>query len=664
MKKEIPASLRARIAERAAPRARERPDAHITFRGLFLGALLCVVIALGVPHTTMLVKGTPMGFSSSTPAAYCLLFFLLITVHVVLALPKRQWGLQWGELVTIAIMMMVAAAIPTRGVTGMLLPMITGTYYYASAENKWAEVIHPHLTEWMLVGDPEAVRGFYEGSIGTTAIPWASWLPPLGYWLLFYAALYLALISIAVILRRQWVEHERLAYPLAQVALAMIEDEGRPSLLKPFFKSRLMWIGFAIPFLVGSLNALHHYFPSVAQIRLNTSVSFLGTNLPVNLNFLMLGFSFLINSTLSLSLWFFLLVYTLQQHVLGLLGIDTLQATLGPWSTPVTGHQMMGALIVMVGAGLWMGRHHLAEVWHQALSRKAPVDDADEIMSYRSALLGLLVGTAGMTLWLWQSGIPAWIAPLFVFSALVIFIGLTRAIVEAGIPTLSPAMVPLGFVVSAVGVPALGAKGMVASAYTLIWVGELLVFMMAPLSSGLRLTSETAGNRRRLLWGIAGAMFITLAVSIYYTLHLAYDYGGVNLHGQFFGQSFPSYPSRFALRKLSQPSGVSVDGWLWTLSGGLVMALLMIARQRLMWWPFHPLGFAVSAGWTMRYIWFSIFLAWLIKLAILRYGGGGLYHKIRPFFLGLIVGQFATGGLWLVVDAFTGTVGNVIPVMY
>ena len=656
--------MRARLAERAAPRARERPDAHITFRGLFLGALLCVAIALGVPHTTMLVKGTPMGFSSSTPAAYCLLFFLLITVHVALALPKRQWGLQWGELVTIAIMMMVAAAIPSRGVTGMLLPMITGTYYYASAENKWAEVVHPHLTEWMLMGDPEAVRGFYEGSIGPTTIPWASWLPPLGYWLLFYAALYLTLISIAVILRRQWVEHERLAYPLAQVALAMIEDEGRPSLLKPFFKSRLMWIGFAIPFLVGSLNALHHYFPSVAQIQLNTRVSFLGANLPVNLNFLMLGFSFLINSTLSLSLWFFLLIYTLQQHVLGLLGIDTLQATLGPWSTPVTGHQMMGALIVMVGAGLWVGRHHLAEVWRQALSKKTSVDDADEIMSYRSALLGLLIGTAGMTIWLWQSGIPAWIAPLFVFAALVIFIGLTRAIVEAGIPTLSPAMVPLGFVVSGVGVPALGAKGMVASAYTLIWVGELLVFMMAPLSNSLRLTSETAGNRRRLLWGIVGAMFITLAVSIYYTLHLAYDYGGVNLHNQFFGQGFPSYPSRFALRKLSDPSGVSVDGWLWTLSGGLVMALLMIARQRLMWWPFHPLGFAVSAGWTMRYIWFSIFLAWLIKLAILRYGGVGLYHKIRPFFLGLIAGQFATGGLWLVIDAFTGTVGNVIPVMF
>ena len=159
-------------------------------------------------------------------------------------------------------------------------------------------------------------------------------------------------------------------------------------------------------------------------------------------------------------------------------------------------------------------------------------------------------------------------------------------------------------------------------------------------------------------------MFITLAVSIYYTLHLAYDYGGVNLHNQFFGQSFPSYPSRFALRKLSEPSGVSVDGWLWTLSGGVVMALLMIARQRLMWWPFHPLGFAVSAGWNHAlYLVLHLFgLAYQTSHPALRRRRS--IPQIRPFFFGLIAGQFATGGLWLVIDSFTGTVGNVIPVMY
>ena len=339
-----------------------------------------------------------------------------------------------------------------------------------------------------------------------------------------------------------------------------------------------MWIGFAIPFLVGSLNALHHYFPSVAQINLKTSVSFLGANLPVNLNFLMLGFSFLINSTLSLSLWFFLLVYTLQQHVLGLSGINTLQATLGPWSTPVTGHQMMGALIVMVGAGLWVGRHHLAEVWRQAVSRRPGAT-----MPMRSCPTAAPCGASHR-----HCGHD----PLAVAKrhsrldrAAVRFFGPRHfhrpdaRHCRGWHPHIEPGHGAPRFRGFRVGVPALGAKGMVAAAYSLIWVGELLVFMMAPLSNGLRLTSETAGNRRRLLWGIAGAMFITLVVSIYYTLHLAYDYGGVNLHNQFFGQGFPSYPSKFALRKLSEPSGVSVDGWLWTLSGGLVMALLMIAAS-------------------------------------------------------------------------------------
>ncbi len=68
-------------------------------------------------------------------------------------------------------------------------------------------------------------------------------------------------------------------------------------------------------------------------------------------------------------------------------------------------------------------------------------------------------GMAGMTVWLWQAGMPGWVAPIFVLAALVIFTGLTRAVAEGGVPTISPAMVPAGFVVSTVGGPALGPPG-------------------------------------------------------------------------------------------------------------------------------------------------------------------------------------------------------------
>lgn len=62
----------------------------------------------------------------------------------------------------------------------------------------------------------------------------------------------------------------------------------------------------------------------------------------------------------------------------------------------------------------------------------------------------------------------------------------------------------------------------------------------------------------------------------------------------------------------------------------------------------------------MDALWFSIFLAWLIKLAVLKYGGPWLFRATRPFFIGLIVGQFVAAGAWLAIDYFTGMTDNVV----
>jgi hypothetical protein len=61
-----------------------------------------------------------------------------------------------------------------------------------------------------------------------------------------------------------------------------------------------------------------------------------------------------------------------------------------------------------------------------------------------------------------------------------------------------------------------------------------------------------------------------------------------------------------------------------------------------------------------NHISFSVFLAWLVKTLILKYGGPSFYRLARPFFLGLIAGQFAVSGMWLVIDYFTGMTGNSI----
>jgi len=45
---------------------------------------------------------------------------------------------------------------------------------------------------------------------------------------------------------------------------------------------------------------------------------------------------------------------------------------------------------------------------------------------------------------------------------------------------------------------------------------------------------------------------------------------------------------------------------------------------------------------------------------VLKYTGPGGYRATRWFFLGMILGQFVVGGIWLVVDGISGMTGNTI----
>ncbi len=103
-------------------------------------------------------------------------------------------------------------------------------------------------------------------------MPWDVWIEPLGYWAVLVIALYLVMISTMVILRRQWMERERLVYPLVQVPLAMAQSEEWGQALGPFFKTPIMWAGFALPVFVSSLNALHAYFNYIPAIQLVATV--------------------------------------------------------------------------------------------------------------------------------------------------------------------------------------------------------------------------------------------------------------------------------------------------------------------------------------------------------------------------------------------------------
>ena len=102
---------------------------------------------------------------------------------------------------------------------------------------------------------------------------------------------------------------------------------------------------------------------------------------------------------------------------------------------PILSHLGTGAFFGLVLFGLLVGRGHLKEVFKKAFKQDSSVDDSKEIISYRTAVWGLILGSIVLIIWLVASGMSVLIAFLFLGCAFIFWIGLTRVIAEAGIPT-------------------------------------------------------------------------------------------------------------------------------------------------------------------------------------------------------------------------------------
>ena len=109
---------------------------------------------------------------------------------------------------------------------------------------------------------------------------------------------------------------------------------------------------------------------------------------------------------------------------------------------------------------------------------------------------------------------------------------------------------------------------------------------------------------------------------------------------------------------VSYPQGPHWDGWIQVGVGAAIMAALEFMHYRFLWWPFHPLGFPISAAFGS--MWFSVLIAYLLKGTVLKYGGPNLYRTTVPFFLGMILGEIVPAGFWLIIDYFTGMNGNAL----
>ncbi|HID11494.1 MAG TPA: hypothetical protein EYP17_09380 [Candidatus Latescibacteria bacterium] len=633
-----------------------------TLRAFMAGVCLSFFISIFAPYGVLMIKGSEMAENFATPAAMFILLILTLVINPLLKLVRKSWGFSHEELAAIYVMMIVACSIPTMGLTANLLPTLSGAFYYASSENEWEDIIWPYLPGWLFPKNPEVtVKYFYEGLSKGESIPWGAWTRSLLAWLPLLLAIYLMMISMMVVLRRQWVERERLLFPLVQLPLEMMEQDV--SLLGPFFRNKLMWLGFSIPFLIGLWNGLHSYYHFLPPIKTAWSFPILRrtTGLNIKVIFPIIGFAYLVNLNVAFSLWSFSILGNVQTGIMRMIGWS-----IGPRepycaSSPSVSYQAMGAMIVLVVYGLWIARGHLRDVLRRALWRGSGLDDSGEMMSYRTAIFSIVLGSTVVVLWLEMAGLRWYFTLIFLSAAFCLFLGLTRIVCEGGVAFAKAPLIPQYFLTYAVGSNALGPVGLAGLATTFAWSADIKTFVMSSVANGLKVADTARMRKRPLFWGVLVAILISIAGSVWITLKLGYKYGGINLHPWYFG-GCPRVPYEdFMGHILLNPASVDPRRWAFAGIGAGIMGFLMFMNHRFFWWPIHPLGFPIGNTLPLIKTWFSIFLAWLFKTTILKYGGAGLYRKFRPFFLGLVVGHIAVAGMWLIIDYFTGMTNNFVP---
>jgi hypothetical protein len=661
----LPANFRSRLDLGASTERDSRDKGpFVTSKAFILGLFFAAFIGGGVSYTTLYLQGSFMALGFSTVGAVFLLFLLAGAVNPLVKSIKPRWALQQGELLLVYIMMVMASPIPVI-FTSRVLSQLSAPFYYASQENEWHSLIHPHIPGWMMPRLPDAGKAFFEGMGGQYQVPWKIWLPVILAWQPFVWALFVVMIAAMVILRRQWVENERLAYPLVQVPLAMTDLGEDGERVPPFFKNSVMWAGFAIAALWSTMHGLYAYFPEFFGFArevdiFRVQVPLLGgkTSLFIILRFHILGFFYFLKTEVALSLWVFNILANLTRGVFGILGIGGAPSLGGGHGIghSIQVYHSMGAMLVLFLGGLWAARRHLKEVWLKAVYGDSSVDDSQEIMSYRAALGALALGSIIMLVWLWLAGLPVWAGAVLLFLAAALFVGFTRVVAESGLSDGAPPVVPAGILVSVVGSSALGASGLVLLATTYIWTANVRSFVMASCANSLKLGEGFKGSRRPLFWAMVGALAVALIASTWMILELSYEHGNLNLRTM----ADRGGPYNYIQRLLRYPSEPHGWGIINIAIGAAIMFGMTMARLYYAWWPLHPLGYPIGPTWIMDHLWFNMFLAWLIKVVVLKYGGTERYQYTRPFFMGLILGQLVPGGVFLIIDHFTGTVGNVI----
>jgi hypothetical protein len=515
----------------------------------------------------------------------------------------------------------------------------------------------------------------------TGFIPLRQWLLPAVAWTLLIGGLFLGFFGLNLLLRKQWVEHERFSFPLTILPKELFnetrDERGAPRFT--LFRNRIFWIGFAVAFPLAVLKGLHFYQPAIPAPVINTLELKQLVTSPLAKAYLqdvnigdiwisVFAIILLIDTDVLFSLWAFFFLFQLWNLFGPAFNFNRFPGY--PWR-----HQQgMGAFIAFAILALIVGRRHLGEVMRRAFrfgDRAVDPLTREETHTYRWALLMLLTSLAILAGWgLWtRMGMTA--SLLFFGYMLVVGFAASKLRAECSAPFsyITPYF-GMQFVAAVGGFAVFGATGMLVATIASGFMTTASFLLMAPAQVEMLELGRHFGLRWReigggLGLGLLGAIFIGGFVLLcwaygmgadnfdthwpyqqnwYYTEYRA---GELNADRAFEAGTLRTNPE-------TQPLNIARNLHAKGLGIGVAITLaLAVLRSTCMWFPLHPVSYLLASSYFLQGFWLPILLAWVLRTILFRLGGAQTIRKgLVPFCIGMFLACVATVVLFDIVGIY------------
>jgi hypothetical protein len=671
----------------------------MTLRAIIIGIISAVAFAVGGRYVEAYGLGPRMVRGQMPVSVYGLLICFVLLLNPLIGRLRKSWRFKPAEIATILALLLSVCTIIDVGMLRFFPNMCVNLIQSERTRPGWqkAQVLkltppsllandcnysEPVVDAWVLPNDPIAwpkkawnpaswtdpnANRKFTASVESSwhRVPWYAWKGPLVSWGLVIAFSFIAVISLGVIVHRQWARKERIPYPLAEISSSLLnEDEsGRTRI----FHNKLFWMGVFLVLIIRLVNSVALWYPDTITLPMTYSFAVLREVFPrmteircaqhltsATMYPAAIGLTFLVASDIGFSLGVTNIISSVVLYLLMIWGFNISgDYMVGGYTQWQTYGSYLGFACILI----YIGRRYYWQSLKQAVTFIH--QEETEIASTRAIRIFFLA-MAGLIVTLVVVGLSWPMAVFAAFTTMLMYVVLARLNAEAATFFYSPTWMMPGIVVGLFGLDTMGPTALIiVGFFAFVLSGDQFEAVMPFVANGLKTASDTGVKVGRLGLLIGAGLLLATSAAVFSEIWSGYQNAGYNYTG-------PQYPTMVYnsaeraitklnltgdLQRVNSSSGFEhlagmrpEKGFLLYVAIGFGAVIAISAlRLRWTWWPFHPLILITFGAWTMGRYGASFLLGWMLKALVLKLSGSAKYMELRPMMIGVVVGDLLAG---------------------